>query len=66
MWTWNNLTVRLLLFLFAFLLLAGTAIPNGEGTEKIPASKQRVGDAKAGYQYLTTGDYVGSGIPFDT
>jgi mono/diheme cytochrome c family protein len=26
-------------------------------------SKQRTGDAKAGYQYLTTGDYLRSGIP---
>ena len=29
----------------------------------IPASKQRSGDAKAGYLYLTTGDYLRSGIP---
>ena len=26
-------------------------------------SKQRTGDAKAGYEYLTTGDYLRSGIP---
>jgi len=29
----------------------------------IPASKQRTGDARAGYTYLTTGDYLRSGIP---
>jgi len=29
----------------------------------IPASKQRTGDAKAGFIYLTTGDYLRSGIP---
>ncbi len=29
----------------------------------IPPSKQRTGDAKAGYIYLTTGDYLRSGIP---
>ena len=30
----------------------------------IEASKQRNGDAKAGYTYLTEGDYLKSGIPF--
>jgi mono/diheme cytochrome c family protein len=29
----------------------------------IPPSKQRTGDAGAGYSYLTTGDYLRSGIP---
>lgn len=32
--------------------------------EYIPASKQRTGDAAAGYEYLTTGDYLKSGIPY--
>ena len=31
----------------------------------IPASKQRDGDAKKGYVYLTTGDYLKSGIPYN-
>jgi mono/diheme cytochrome c family protein len=31
----------------------------------IPASPQRTGDAAAGYRYLTTGDYIKSGIPYD-
>lgn len=30
----------------------------------IEASKQREGNAEAGYNYLTTGDYLKSGIPF--
>ena len=30
---------------------------------RIPPSKQRTGDTKAGYIYLTTGDYLRSGIP---
>ncbi len=30
----------------------------------IPPSKQRTGDAAAGYIYLTTGDYLKSGIPY--
>src|SRR3954464_765422 len=29
----------------------------------VPPSKQRTGDAKAGYEYLITGDYLRSGIP---
>jgi Cytochrome c len=32
---------------------------------KIPASKQRKGNATKGYSYLTTGDYVKGGIPID-
>lgn len=35
-----------------------------QGPEPIPASKQRNGDAAKGYQYLITGDYLKSGIPF--
>lgn len=30
----------------------------------IPESKQRSGDAAKGYEYLTTGDYLKSGIPY--
>jgi mono/diheme cytochrome c family protein len=30
----------------------------------IPPSPQRDGDAKTGYTYLTTGDYLKSGIPY--
>ena len=35
----------------------------GDEPVPIPPSKQRTGDAKAGYKYLTTGDYLSSGIP---
>lgn len=31
----------------------------------IPPSKQRTGDAKKGYEYLTTGAYVKGGLPYD-
>jgi len=31
----------------------------------IPESKQRSGDAAAGYTYLTTGDYIKGGVPYD-
>jgi mono/diheme cytochrome c family protein len=37
----------------------------GEQPVPIPASRQRSGDAAAGYRYLTTGDYIKSGIPYD-
>jgi hypothetical protein len=38
-------------------------IKPGDDPVPIPASKQRTGDAKAGFIYLTTGDYLRSGIP---
>lgn len=45
-----------------------SAISSEQGGEKpttIPPSKQRVGDAKKGYEYLINGDYVKGGIPYD-
>ena len=35
----------------------------GDEPVQIPASRQRTGDVKAGFKYLTTGDYLRSGIP---
>jgi mono/diheme cytochrome c family protein len=49
------------------LCLAFTNIIGGLVSEKpvyIPASPQRKGDAGRGYSYLTTGDYIKSGIPY--
>ncbi len=37
---------------------------DGDKPVPIPASIQRTGDAKQGYTYLTTGDYLKSGIPY--
>jgi len=31
----------------------------------IPASPQRMGDSAIGYNYLTTGDYLKSGLPYN-
>ncbi len=45
-----------------------SVIFTGAGPEKpypIPPSKQRTGDAAEGYRYLTTGDYVKGGLPYD-
>ena len=41
--------------------------PVGSGYEytRIPAYGQRSGDPTIGYEYLTTGDYMSSGIPYD-
>ena len=36
---------------------------SGREPVPVPPGKQRKGDAKAGYIYLTTGDYLRSGIP---
>jgi cytochrome c5 len=47
---------------FAFVQLSGTF--EKDKPEFIPASKQRSGDAGKGYDYLTTGDYLKSGIPY--
>lgn len=44
---------------FAFSKIAGDEKP-----EYIPPSPQRSGDAAKGYEYLTTGDYLKSGIPY--
>lgn len=48
--------------------LAWSAIFRNNGEDKlipIPASPQRSGDSAAGYTYLTTGDYLKSGIPYN-
>lgn len=38
---------------------------SGDKPVPIPPSKQRSGDAAEGYRYLTTGDYVKGGLPYD-
>ena len=47
---------------FAFVKLTDTF--QKDEPEYIPESKQRSGDATKGYEYLTTGDYLKSGIPY--
>src|ERR1700735_185949 len=37
----------------------------GDRPVPIPASPQRSGDPASGYRYLTTGDYIKSGVPYD-
>ena len=57
------------ILVLALLGLVGLAFvqafqPPREKPVPIPASPQRSGDADAGYRYLTTGDYLKSGLPY--
>lgn len=47
------------------LLTSHTTALNPDKPVPIPPSKQRSGDAAKGFDYLTTGDYVKGGIPYD-
>ncbi len=54
------------IIVIAFVCFGFAKLTNvsNEDPEFIPASKQRSGDAAKGYEYLTTGDYLKSGIPY--
>lgn len=53
------LSLLILTVLFsAFILVGDKPVP-------IPPSKQRLGNAEKGYEYLVTGDYIRSGIPYN-
>jgi hypothetical protein len=58
------------LLVFGLLAVAGLAFTTvirytrEEEPVAIPASPQRFGNAAVGYRYLTTGDYLKSGIPY--
>ncbi|MBC7889733.1 MAG: c-type cytochrome [Ferruginibacter sp.] len=47
---------------FAFVTITGKY--NGDEPEHIAPSKQRTGNAAKGFNYLITGDYLKSGIPY--
>lgn len=49
--------------LLPFLLAFGYSTDN-EGPAAIPANTQTPGDAAIGYSYLTTGDFLKSGLPY--
>ena len=59
------------LLVFGLLTVAGLALTTvvqftrEDEPVAIPASPQRNGDAVVGYRYLTTGDYLKSGIPYN-
>jgi mono/diheme cytochrome c family protein len=58
---------KLLVFCSLTVLVVFSAFINRFTDDKpvhIPASPQRTGDAKKGYDYLVTGDYVHGGLPY--
>ena len=58
----------LLLIVVLFSLFAAANSWRPDKPEKsvyIPESEQRTGNADAGYRYLTTGEYVKGGLPYD-
>ena len=58
--------VILLIVLFSAFAAAGNwGVDTPEKSVYIPESEQRTGNAAAGYQYLTTGEYVKGGLPYD-
>jgi mono/diheme cytochrome c family protein len=57
-----------LLIVIIFSAFAGVEKWRGEDPEKsvyIPENAQRTGNAEAGFTYLTSGDYVKGGLPYD-
>ena len=57
-------TVILLLVASACFAFSKISFENNDKPEPIPAGKQRGGNPAKGYEYLTTGDYLKSGIPY--
>lgn len=61
--------MRTLLIVLILVVSIGLSafIIRGSNDESIPipSSKQRIGDAAKGYDYLVNGDYVRSGIPYN-
>lgn len=55
--------LAILLILFP-LLCALRITNNDEDLVAIPASTQQTGDVAKGYEYLTTGDFLKSGVPY--
>ena len=56
--------ILLLITAVCFAFVGITDNYSKDEPEKIPASKQRTGNAAIGFKYLTTGDYLKSGIPY--
>jgi hypothetical protein len=52
-----------LFFIFTGCISFIAIFSNEDDPVPIPASKQRLGSADSGFQYLVTGDYVNSGMP---
>jgi mono/diheme cytochrome c family protein len=61
----NKLTVLILVGMVGLAFTTAIEISRIDQPVPVPASPQRSGDATAGYRYLTTGDYIKSGIPYN-
>lgn len=61
----NKLMVLIGLGMAGLAFTTGLEISRIDQPVPVPASPQRSGDPAAGYRYLTTGDYIRSGIPYD-
>ena len=61
----TQVLVLMALICSAFIGIQQVADNEPEKPVYIPETAQRSGDTAAGYTYLTTGDYVKGGIPFD-
>ncbi|HSC37869.1 MAG TPA: hypothetical protein VLD19_08370 [Chitinophagaceae bacterium] len=61
----TQVLVLMALICSAFIGIRQVAGNEPEKPVYIPETVQRSGDTAAGYTYLTTGDYVKGGIPFD-
>jgi len=59
-------TIIALVGLACIIMANGFLQQQPDQPQYIPASPQRIGDAAKGYTYLTTGDYVKGGIPYNT
>jgi hypothetical protein len=59
-----NKTLRASIITLPFLIAFGFALPGTDGPVQIPVNEQRDGDAQKGYEYLTTGDFLKSGLPY--
>jgi mono/diheme cytochrome c family protein len=59
----KKLVVVLAIAMFCFSYNSILILKRGNDPIPVPPSVQRTGDASAGYKYLTTGDYLRSGIP---
>lgn len=60
----KKLSVLLSIAFISISSVQFTNIFKNDEPQYIPASKQRSGDPARGYEYLTTGDYLKSGIPY--
>lgn len=60
----KKLIVLFIIAVVSFAFVQLTKVGGQDEPQYIPESKQRTGDAAKGYEYLITGDYLKSGIPY--